>query len=329
MVWPVRVILILGGAALTAGGGVWAGTVGAVQIRRAQKRIDSQAAVYSARYDLHLERVDETNQQFQTLGVTQERALHEVIYRMRDYLERHERQVKASEHLIFDGLDSVNRPIVGLTRLPQDTVAWIQGTIGSLGAGVLTSGAAKAAIARFGSASTGRALGSLRGAAAQRATQAWWGGGSIASGAGGMALGRYVQYAPLTGPAILVAGLAVKNEGSKAKTAAEQHRGELEIEMANLDARDDLLRAVRERILEVDRVLGRMIVKAVAGVAALEAETADNGIPAEAFQKAMILVTSVRNIATAPIADEQGRLDEQTGELILRYRVTHERASDG
>jgi len=329
MVWPVRVILILGGAALTAGGGVWAGTVGAVQIRRAQKQIDRQTAVYSERYDLHLGRVDETNQHFQTLGVAQERALHEVIYRMRDYLERHEKQVKASEHLILDGLDGANRPVVGLTRLPRDAVAWVQGIVGSAGAGVLTSSAAKAAISRFGSATTGRSLGSLRGAAAQRATQAWWGGGSIASGGGGMALGRYVRYAPLIGPAILVAGLAVKNEGTKAKTLAEQHRVELEIEMANLDGRDELLRAVRERTLEVDRVLNRMIDEAIAVIDSLEAETTEDEIPAEAFQKAMILVTSVRNLATAPIADEQGRLDERTGDLILRYRDNSGRASNG
>ena len=212
MVWPVRVILILGGAALTAGGGVWAGTVGAVQIQRAQKQIDRQTAVYSERYDLHLARVAETNQHFQTLGI---------------------------------------------------------------------------------------------------------------------ALGRYVRYAPLIGPAVLVAGLAVKNEGTKAKTAAEQHRVDLEIEMANLDGRDELLRAVRERTLEVDRVLSRMIDEAIAGIEVLEAETSDEGIPAEAFQKAMILVTAVRNLATAPIADEQGRLDERTGDLILRYRDTHGKASNG
>jgi hypothetical protein len=329
MVLPVRVILIVGGAVVTAGGGVWTGAVGAVQIRRAQKQIDSQTAVYSQRYTLHLEGVEQTNRQFEALGVAQERALNEVIYRMRDYLQRHERLVKASDHLILEGLDGANRPILGLTELPQDAVAWVRGIVGSASAGLATSGAVKAAVSRFGSATTGRALGSLNGAVGQRATQAWWGGGSIATGGGGIALGKYVQYAPLAAPAILAAGVALKIEGSKARSAAEEHRVRLAIEKANLDGRDEMLAAVRRRTTEVEGVLNALIDQAVASIDALEVVTSESGIPPEPFQKAIILVTSVRDLATAPIADDEGRLDHETGELFMRYRGTERKASDG
>ncbi len=325
---PVRVIVILGGSVVTAGGGIWAGTVGARQIRRAQRQIDRQTAAYDQRYGSHLSRVDQTNDLLRRLGDTQERALAAVIHRMRDYLERHERLVKASEHLILDGLDDANVPVVGLTRLPQDVTSWARGIVGSVGAGVATSGAMKATIARFGKASTGSAIASLQGIAAKNAAAAWWGGGSLASGGGGMALGKVVQQAPLVGPAVLIAGLTVKNQGTKAKTSAEQHRVEVALETARLDLRDEKLRAVDTRAGEVDGILSRLIEEAVRALDALESKTTD-AIPPEPFQRAMILVKSVRDVATAPIADEQGELDEHTDELIMRFRAKGKKARRG
>lgn len=60
------------------------------------------------------------------------------------------------------------------------------------GAGALTSAGAWAAVSAFGVASTGTAIGGLSGAAASNAALAWFGGGSLATGGGGMALGSVV-----------------------------------------------------------------------------------------------------------------------------------------
>jgi hypothetical protein len=320
MVLPVRVFVILGGAVISAGGGLVTGAVGAIEIRRAQKQMDRQMAVYTSRYSVHIDHVDETNARIDGLGTVQQRALDEVIYPMRDYLMRHKKLVKASEHLILEGVDGSNIPVVGLTRLPNDSVTWVRGIVGSAGAGVATSAAARAAVVRFGAASTGRSLRLLSGATAQRATLAWWGGGSLQSGGGGMRLGRVVQYAPVIGPAILVAGLSIKVEGAKAKATAQQHHGEVQIEMAKLDGRDELLLAVRARIAEIEHVLTRLIADATTAFKRLEAETKDGAIPPESFQRAMIVVAAVRNVATAPIADEDGKLDDGTGAMLVRYR---------
>lgn len=320
MVLPVRVLLILGGAVVSAGAGLVTGAIGAIEIRRAQKKMVRQMAVYSSRYSVHADSVDETNDRIHALGSIQQRALDEVIYPMRDYLKRHKKLVKASEHLILEGVDGSSIPVVGLTRLSSDSVTWVRGVVGSAGAGVATSAAARAAVLRFGAASTGRSLQLLSGAAAQRATLAWWGGGSLQSGGGGMGLGRVVQHAPVIGPAILVAGLSIKVEGAKAKATAQQHHGEVQIEMAKLDGRDELLLAVRARVAEIEQVLTRLIADAATALKRLEAETTDDAIPPEAFQRTMIVVAAVRNVSTAPIADEDGKLDDGTGAMLVRYR---------
>lgn len=67
----------------------------------------------------------------------------------------------------------------------------IAGAAGSL-AGSATGAGMMAAVAAWGTASTGTAISSLSGAAAQSATLAWWGGGSIAAGGGGATVGAAV-----------------------------------------------------------------------------------------------------------------------------------------
>lgn len=98
-----------------------------------------------------------------------------------------------------------------------------------LGAG-LTGGAATAFGAYGGtmmlaSASTGTAISSLSGVAATNATLAWLGGGSIAAGGGGMAMGTMVLGGLVAGPALLIFGSVM---GNKAETALNDARSDQE-----------------------------------------------------------------------------------------------------
>lgn len=101
-----------------------------------------------------------------------------------------------------------------------------------VGAGV-TGGAALAFGAYNGtmmlaSASTGTAISTLGGAAATNATLAWLGGGSLAAGGGGIALGTIVLGGIVAGPALAIFGHIVGNKGeealNKAKANMEQAR---------------------------------------------------------------------------------------------------------
>jgi len=95
-------------------------------------------------------------------------------------------------------------------------------------------------------ASTGTAISSLGGVAATNATLAWLGGGSIAAGGGGMALGSMVLGGIVAGPALAIFGHIL---GSKGEEALNNARNNLEQaktirDQANLMA--DKLKAIEQ-----------------------------------------------------------------------------------
>jgi hypothetical protein len=74
-------------------------------------------------------------------------------------------------------------------------------------AGVSTALGTWALVGTFGVASTGTAIGTLSGAAASNAILAWLGGGSIAAGGGGIAVGSAVLGGLVAIPVIAISGL--------------------------------------------------------------------------------------------------------------------------
>lgn len=116
--------------------------------------------------------------------------------------------------------DFSNKTLMGLRG---DYQAFKDAGLG-LGAGV-SSGAALAFGAYNGTmmlatASTGTAISSLSGVAATNATLAWLGGGSIAAGGGGMALGSAVLGGVVAGPALAIFGHIMGNKGEEALNLA-------------------------------------------------------------------------------------------------------------
>lgn len=85
---------------------------------------------------------------------------------------------------------------------------------GAIG-GALTAYGAYSGVMALGTAGTGAAISSLSGAAATNATLAWLGGGTLASGGGGVVMGALALKSLVAGPAVLIAGWYM---GSKAKT---------------------------------------------------------------------------------------------------------------
>ena len=191
---------------------------------------------------------------------------------------------------------------------------------GSVAVGAATPAALRKAVTSQMRASTGTAISSLHGAAKESATRAALGGGSLEAGGGGMSLGGTVLKAAPVGTGLLIAGLAMKNRGTKARTEAEAYRTEVDVAIARLDIRDQLLRGVQDRARELDEILMALSSRAAHALDRLEAEPFDIEVHAEQLQAALILVVSVREVATAPIADDEGNLDESTEPLILKYR---------
>lgn len=315
-----QTVIIVAGSVVTAAGGFTAATFGAVRTRQARSMIKRNADRYQQRHDEHLQRIEETNQVLISLGNNQERALYDVIFRMRDFLKRHKKLVKAHEHLILDGLDPTNARVVGLKKLDQDVATWVQGVIGSVSVGFAAPVALRAAAGHFAAASTGTAISSLTGAAATKATLAWFGGGSLAAGGGGMALGATVLNVAIAGPTVLLAGLTVMNGGTQALTRAEEHLTEVDTSIADLDLRDQKLAGVQLRSREIEAILMRLMEDASSLMDELDSESFDPSFHTKLLQRAIFAVAAVRELSTSPIADEQGNLNESTFNLIVKHR---------
>jgi hypothetical protein len=322
-------LVIIIGTGIAGGGGVTAGAVGGVQLKRAQTQIRHHTARGENRRTAHLAKVDRANAALQALGRTQERAQREVIFRMRDFLERHAKHVRAHEHLILDGVDGSNTiQVAGAAKLDPDVAGWVRGALGSAFVGAATPAVLRRAVTQLAKASTGKPISGLHGAAAERATLAFLGGGSLASGGGGMALGVMVLNVAVAGPSVLLAGLTVKSRGTKAKTEADNLRTAVDVAIAQLDVRDQLLRGVWKRAHELDDILIRLVSQATDALDVLESEPFDIDAHGERLRTALVLAKSVRDAATAPVADEDGNLDTNTEQLIFNYRDACKETAD-
>lgn len=112
----------------------------------------------------------------------------------------------------------------------------IKGIATGTAAGFAAAGASTSAVMAFGTASTGTAIVELAGVAATNATLATIGGGTIASGGGGIALGASVLNFATFGIGILVGGIifdiASSNLIEKANDAwSEMKKAELQIKL--------------------------------------------------------------------------------------------------
>lgn len=88
--------------------------------------------------------------------------------------------------------------------------------------GFAAAGATTAAVMALGTASTGTAIASLSGAAATNATLAALGGGALAAGGGGIALGTTILGATTLGMGLLVGGIIFNFTGNKLSAKADE-----------------------------------------------------------------------------------------------------------
>ncbi|MGQ9865608.1 MAG: hypothetical protein ACUVSQ_04885, partial [Pseudanabaenaceae cyanobacterium] len=201
----------------------------------------------------------------------------------------------------------------------QEEVNGAVATLQALGAAGTAAGlAAQGAIgtaALFGTASTGTAIGSLSGAAAWNATLAWLGGGSLASGGGGMALGTWVLGGIAVGPALMLGGFVLHSRGEKALTEAHAFAAEVDEAVVKLEAYIDFLKQVQRRISELQMLVRETDAAAIRSLEELEQEVLRNrdfdpkrSRDAQLFQRAALLVKTLSELLKIPVLDKNGNL---------------------
>jgi len=241
---PVPIILgvIAGGAALY---GAVKGVKGAIDHSDATDiNQDAHSMVNAANRKVDEQR-ETTNAALKDYGERKLRAFNGVIA---DFIDTFGR-LKNVDTIHTPELDKLNLgdfSTVSLDGLRSDYELLKSSGLG-LGAG-MGGGAALAFGAYNGTmllatASTGTAISTLGGAAATNATLAWLGGGSLAAGGGGMALGSMVLGGIVAGPALAIFGHIVGNKGEEALNNARSNleqaktiRDEAKLMVGKLDA---------------------------------------------------------------------------------------------
>lgn len=216
-------LLILIPAAIAAVTGVGTGIHGGIKMSRANKKIkDAQK-----RDKYNLDSLEKGN--IATLKVM-------------DLLGKHEIEILASFKefsALFERLH--NKPEfasvrIGNSEIPkfskkeiEDSSVGANVILGGLGGAALgtagafaASSATTAAVMALGTASTGTAISTLSGVAATNATLAALGGGSIAAGGGGMALGTMVLGGATLGVGLLIGGVIFSLSGSHIEGKADK-----------------------------------------------------------------------------------------------------------
>ena len=216
--------LILGIAAAVAGTtGVGFGIHGGVKMKQANDKL-KEAQKRDNSNNARLERMNQSA--FRTMDVLGENEM-KVLSEFQEFSDLFERiknrpefaDVKIGNVSIpkFEG-EEIKKASVGASVLVGGLSGAALGTAG----GFAASGATTAAVMALGTASTGTAISALGGAAATNATLAALGGGSLAAGGGGIALGTTILGAATLGVGLLVGGVIFSCTGSNLSSKADE-----------------------------------------------------------------------------------------------------------
>lgn len=216
--------LILGIAAAVSGAtGVGFGVHGGVKIKKANDKL-KEAQRRNESNSLRLERMNKNAcRTMDFLGENEIKVLSE-FEQFSDLFERIKNRPEFADIKLgnvsipkFDG-EEIKKVSIGASVL----IGGLGGaTLGTAG-GFAASGATTAVVMALGSASTGTAISSLSGIAATNATLAALGGGSLAAGGGGIALGTTILGATTLGVGLLVGGVIFSCTGCKLSSKAEK-----------------------------------------------------------------------------------------------------------
>lgn len=145
------------------------------------------------------------------------------------------RRAKVKEREIFENVQLNPQQLDDWAGISAHALGILSGAASSAVAGVATASATYGLVGTLGTASTGTAISTLSGAAATNATLAWLGGGALAAGGGGMALGAIVLNSVVAGPAVLVGGFFVGRQAEEIETEVTRNIAAMDVAEAEME----------------------------------------------------------------------------------------------
>jgi hypothetical protein len=244
----------------------------------------------------------------------------QTIQRFVAFIERIGQRASQNDMSFLEGLEGVSpQQIQEYKTATLEAERFATGGFKAFGAACVAGQSTVALVGLFGTASTGAAIGGLSAAAAWNATLAWLGGGSLAAGGGGMALGTIVLGGIAVAPALMIGGFVLGKEGEKALTEAHHYEAKANIEIAKLDAFKDFLGQVQTRITELKNSVERLNNLAIDGLIELESKPFVLECDAAQFQKVALLIKALAEIMKTPVLNHEGNLNHDTAGLKARY----------
>lgn len=321
MVLPLIPLALMGLGATTGLGGLATGVMGGLKMKDARATADAAQKRYDESIARTEERVGETNERIRLYGQQQEQARRLVVERMAAFIERHSKRAKQGATQLLAGIDAEQREIEAFAGALTADVNWLKGAGLAAATGTGTVIGIQGVVTTLGAASTGTAISSLSGAAAQSATLAYLGGGSLAAGGGGVALGTAALGVVTIGPTMLVGGLTLNGQGEKAVTKAKEFDAAVAVAVEDHAAFRSFLDTLDTRVDEVGGVLAGLVGRAEEALSTLERLDDFNWQEhAAEFQRGLSLTRAVRDICSAPLIAEDGQMNSETTRMVLEYK---------
>lgn len=215
---------IIGGIAIAAGlTGVGTGIHGGVKMKEAKDTMELAQSIQEDALEKFEKKNKSTTELMDKLGTLELEILNS-FEKFSNTIEKIQNRPRFKNINVSDGIvpeydaEELKNVSVGAGVLLGGLGGAAAGTAG----GFAAAGATTSAVMAIGTASTGTAISSLSGVAATNATLAALGGGSLAAGGGGMALGTAVLGGATLGVGLLVGGIIFNVTGNKLSDKADE-----------------------------------------------------------------------------------------------------------
>lgn len=309
------------------------GVKGYKELKEAKKiKVDSDKILDYAKVSIDIAK-NNTNKRIQQYAETKIIVINNTVTVFVEHLKTLKNKNKGNEYKALFSLDIKEEEIKELADLSISNANLAKGVLGSAALGVAALMGTKAAVlggvAALATASTGTAISGLSGAAATNATLAWLGGGSLASGGGGVAAGTAVlggiTIGAMAGAALLTGGILLSAHGSKALTEATRYQADIQKAVADMKKMEVALNGIQDRIAELKGLLTQLEKRALFELSKLNDIIGEFNFKdtnhVTIFQQTGIIIKAIGEIANTPIINDDGGITEISGIVVDKMQT--------
>jgi hypothetical protein len=317
---PLPLLLVIPALIALAGTGTAIGVDGAIKMKDADDRRKKALRRQERAQEKLQDATKATRRQVKAYGQYQGRVAEETLGAYIAWLQFNQHRVSQMEGAVADGVEVATGNIPDLEMELAEAGSLLTGGIAAVATGIAARQAALFGVQAAATAGTGAAISGLSGVAAESATLAWLGGGTLAAGGGGMAAGAVVLTGVAVAPALLLGGITLGIQGEKAQTRADEIEADVAVSVEHMRSARAALGQIGKRVHELRSVLKEMDARATEALAELTALEFDPALHIAQFMRTAQLMRAVREILSTPVLDRQGNLTDESYEIIVRYR---------